>query len=99
MTREDVIARLSSLEQRLRSSGIAALYLFGSHARDEAAAGSDIDVFIDPADDSVFSLTDYSETYDVIEEALPDVEIGYSTREGLVPVYRARIERDAIRVF
>ncbi|WP_019906387.1 DNA processing protein DprA [Methylobacterium sp. 77] len=99
MTRADVIARLSSLEPRLRSSGVDALYLFGSHARDEAGAGSDVDVFVDPIDENAFSLTEYSATYDVIEDALPGVEIGYSTRDGLVPVYRAHIERDAIRIF
>ena len=36
MKRADVIARLKETEPTLRSFGVAALYLFGSHARDEA---------------------------------------------------------------
>ena len=99
MTRNEIIIRLRSVEPQLRSSGVAALYLFGSHARGEAGPKSDVDVFVDPVDESAFSLDDFSVTYDALEGALPGIEIGYSTRDGLVPVYRPHIERDAIRVF
>jgi hypothetical protein len=36
MRRDDVIARLKKTEPALRAFGVNALYLFGSHARDEA---------------------------------------------------------------
>ena len=36
MRRVDVIAKLKQAEPALRSFGVASLYLFGSHARDEA---------------------------------------------------------------
>jgi predicted nucleotidyltransferase len=57
MRRDDVIARLKQTEPALRGFGVAALYLFGSHARDEAKPDSDVDVFIDVAPDAAFSLS------------------------------------------
>jgi predicted nucleotidyltransferase len=36
MNRNEVIAKLQAVEPRLRAHGVAALYLFGSYARDEA---------------------------------------------------------------
>ena len=49
MRRDDVIAKLKQTGPALRGFGVAALYLFGSHARDEASPESDVVVFIDPA--------------------------------------------------
>ncbi len=42
-----MIAKLKAAEPALRAHGAAALYLFGSYARNEARPGSDVDVFID----------------------------------------------------
>ena len=69
MTRADVILRLRSLEPQLRSCGVAALYLFGSHARDEAGSASDVDMFVDPSDDDAFGLHAFNHTYDLLERA------------------------------
>ncbi len=99
MTRAEAIARLKTAEPALRLGGVEALYLFGSHARDEARADSDLDIFIDPADENAFGLAPFMETLAVLEQAFPGVELGYSTRDGIVPCYRPYIERDAIRVF
>jgi predicted nucleotidyltransferase len=49
MNRNEVIAKLKAAEPQLRAHGVAALYLFGSYARDEARQDSDVDVFVDPA--------------------------------------------------
>lgn len=35
-------------EAKLPGVGVAALYLFGSHAQNEARADSDVDVLVDP---------------------------------------------------
>lgn len=99
MTRDDAIRRLLSVEADLRARGIAALFLFGSRARDEAEPQSDLDVFVDPADERSFDLAAFDETYALVERAFPEIPVGYSTRDGLVPVFRSHIEREAIRVF
>jgi uncharacterized protein len=44
MRRSEVIARLKEAEPAIRALGGQALYLFGSHAREEAVANSGIDV-------------------------------------------------------
>lgn len=100
MRREDVITRLKKTEPALRGFGVAALYLFGSHARDEAGADSDIDVFVDVAPDASFGLRPYMGAFRVLEDAFDrKMEIGYSTRDALSPYIRANVERDALRVF
>ncbi len=100
MRRLDVITKLKAAEPTLRAQGVGALYLFGSHARDEAEPDSDIDVFVDPASDERFGFLDFMEAYETIRKAFgQNVEIGYSTREGLSRYIRKDIEREAVRVF
>ncbi len=100
MRREDVIARLRKTEPALRAFGVAGLYLFGSHARNEAGSDSDIDVFIDVAPGVSFGLRPYMGAFRVLEDAFEHkAEIGYSTRDALSPYIRADVERDALRIF
>jgi predicted nucleotidyltransferase len=99
MTRADVINRLKAVEAPLREQGIAALYLYGSYARDEAEPASDLDVFVDPANEDGFGLTPLLNTLAVLEQTFPGVDIGYGTRDNIVPAYRPYIERSAVRVF
>ena len=47
MKREDALARLRRHEADLRRMGVKRLYLFGSTARGEARANSDVDLFYD----------------------------------------------------
>lgn len=100
MRRDEIIARLKDTEPKLREFGVAALYLFGSHARDEARADSDVDVFVDPASDASFGFLRYMDAYETIRKSVGDeIEVGYSTRDGLSPYIRANVENEAIRVF
>jgi uncharacterized protein len=99
MNRQHVIDTLKSLEPRLRARGVAALYLYGSYARDEARPDSDIDVFVDPATDDFYDLEPFTEAFLDIQAALSDRQIGYGTRAGLSRYIRADVERQAIRVF
>jgi uncharacterized protein len=99
MNRAEIIAKLRAIEPQLRAHGVAALYLFGSYARDEAHPDSDVDVFVDPVDDNTFGLIPLFSSRAVVESTLPGMDIAYSTRASIVPLYRPYIERDAIRVF
>jgi predicted nucleotidyltransferase len=100
MRRDDVIARLKETEPALREFGVAALYLFGSHARDEAGPDSDIDVFVDVEPDARFGLSPYVGAFRVLEDAFDHkAAVGYSTRDALSPYIRADVERDALRIF
>jgi predicted nucleotidyltransferase len=100
MRREDVIARLKRTEPALRAFGVGALYLFGSHARGEAGQHSDVDVFVDPAPGKEFGFIPFMEAYEALQDAFDrEMEIGYSTREGLSPYVRRDVEHEAVRIF
>ena len=97
MRRDEAIAKLKSSEHALRAQGIAALYLFGSHARDNADPDSD---FVDPVSGEDFGFLPFMRAYETIRKAFGDeIEIGYSTREGLDQYVRADMEREAVRIF
>ena len=98
MRRSEVIQRLKEAEPAIRGRGGQALYLFGSHARDEAGPDSDIDVFIDKDRSRRFGFDEFMDIYFLLRERLGE-KVDYSTREGLSPALRAEIEREAIRVF
>jgi predicted nucleotidyltransferase len=99
MNRTEIITKLRSVEPALRAHGVGALYLFGSYARDEAAPASDVDVFVDPASEAFYGLDHYMGALEALQDALPGVEIGYSTRDGLSKYIRPDVERLAVRVF
>jgi predicted nucleotidyltransferase len=98
MKRDEVISRLKEAESALRARGAAALYLFGSHARDEARPDSDVDVFIDKDRSRKFGFDEYMDIYLLLQERLGH-NVDYGTREGLHPVLKDAIEREALRVF
>jgi hypothetical protein len=98
MNRAEVVATLKEAEPKLRSFGVAALYLFGSHARDEARSDSDVDLFIDKDKSRPFGFDEFMDAYLLLKERLGE-NIDYGTREGLHPMLRAAIEQEAVRVF
>lgn len=99
MRRDDVIARLKAAEPDIRAFGIGELHLFGSVARDEADEASDVDLFVEPSTPAFYHLRNYMGAYRRLLEALPGMEVGYSTREGLSRHVRPSVDRDTIRVF
>ncbi len=75
--------------------GLKRLSLFGSVARNEAAAGSDVDVlaeFIGPADFDTFMELKFH------LEKLLDAQVDLVTDKALRPRLRPIIEREAIHV-
>lgn len=99
MNRTDVLNRLKSAEPALRAQGVAALYLYGSYARDEARRDSDLDILVELSPDQECDLTRYLAPYHLLQEFFPGTEIGYGTRDNIVDHYRPYIENSAIRVF
>src|SRR5256885_2131823 len=58
MNRSEAINKLKSCAEAIKERGATSLYLFGSAARDEARADSDLDLFIDYDPRKKFSLVD-----------------------------------------
>ncbi len=97
MRRSETTTRLRANAERLRAAGVAALYLFGSTARDDAGPDSDVDLFFDPADPR-FNLFDVMAVRDAVE-AMLGCKVDVMTRSSLHPYLRPRIEAEALLVF
>jgi uncharacterized protein len=97
MTRDEVIARIRSRADDIRSLGAGAVFLFGSAARDEMREDSDIDVFIDREPGARFTYVELTNLLFLLEEEFGR-KIDLTTRGGLRPRSRARIEASAVRV-
>jgi predicted nucleotidyltransferase len=97
MQRDDVISTLRQHEAELRGLGVEHLYLFGSTAREEATARSDVDLFFDYQKGKLglFQLMEIQEQASRILGVKTDI----TTRDGLHELLRHRIEASAVQVF
>lgn len=98
MERDEVIATLRAHEPELKAAGIVRLSLFGSTARNEAGAGSDIDLLAAFDDAHRLSLLDLIG----IENRLSDL-LGRTVdliEEGtLKPRSQRSVSREAVLAF
>jgi len=99
MKRSEIIAKLRQAEPDLRTHGVAALYLFGSYARDEAGPESDVDLFVDKVPGKAFGFDELMGSYRAVRSALPGIEVSFGTREGLSKYVRDEVEKKAMRIF
>jgi predicted nucleotidyltransferase len=94
----EVVAKLREHGPDLRTRGIRHLYVFGSVARGNARADSDVDLAIEVDPTSDFSLiTLGSVTADIEKWLQRSVDLG--ERSMLRPSLHADFEGDAVRVF
>ena len=82
--------RLQSIAQRYGASNLA---VFGSVARDEAKATSDVDLLVDlPPGTSLFQRAEFKQEL----EALLQLDVDLIRRRNLKPSLRDRVEAEAI---
>jgi predicted nucleotidyltransferase len=98
MNRTEAVTRLKGCAAAVKARGATSLYLFGSAARNEARADSDLDLFIDYDPQQKFSLVDLVGIKHVLEDSL-GVPVDVTTRDSLHPMLRDDIEKSALRVF
>jgi predicted nucleotidyltransferase len=83
--------------EAIRAFGVTELYLYGSAARDEAGAESDIDLFVD-VDYDRFGFVAFMD----LREFMGNVfgrKVDLTTRNALHPDLKEDIVRSAIKVF
>jgi predicted nucleotidyltransferase len=97
MKREAVMRILRGHQGELRRLGVASLYLFGSTARDEAQAASDVDLYFD-YDHPKFSLIELADLQRRLTELL-GAPTDVMSRGSLHPRLRPAIEQSAVQVF
>src|SRR5215472_9262983 len=98
MGRDQVIALLRLHQDDLRRRGVLHAALFGSVARGEATASSDIDLLIDLDPAALIDLFGYVE----ITQYLGDLfaaPVDVTNRKQLKALVRANAEREAVSAF
>jgi len=94
----DVLETLRAHESELRLLGVSHAAVFGSLARGEASADSDVDVLVELDEDRSMGIFEYARLKLHINEIL-DGAGDVVNRRTLKPLLRDNILRDAIHAF
>ncbi|MFI5402594.1 MAG: nucleotidyltransferase family protein [Planctomycetota bacterium] len=96
MTKRDILDRIAKHAPDLRERfGVKGLWLFGSAARDQARADSDVDMVVEFAGPPTFDA--YMDLKFRLEEIL-GVRVDLVTRGAIRPTLKERIEKDSVLV-
>lgn len=98
MDRTEIITVLRRHEEVLHRKGVAHAALFGSRARGDGGAGSDIDILIDLRPDARLSVFDYVGLKEYIAD-LFDETVDVVNGKGLKPYLRQAVLDDAVYAF
>lgn len=98
MKREEIIARLRDHETELRARGVRHVALFGSVARGEATATSDIDIIVDLDPAAPVGLFAYAGLKRFIADLFPE-RVDVVNLEALKPALRRPALADTIYAF
>jgi uncharacterized protein len=98
MTRDEIIAKLRSTAPALHAEGVTKLAIFGSRARGDARSDSDLDVLLEVAPDSRFSLLNLIGVEHIIKD-VTGLPAQATMRRSLEPRMAERIADDIIEVF
>ena len=94
----EVLRTLKAHEAELRRRGVRHAAVFGSVARGEARAGSDIDVLVDLDPERPMGIFEYARLKLYVGELLGGAG-DVANRKTLKPLLRERILREAINTF
>jgi predicted nucleotidyltransferase len=98
MTRDEALARLRPYEPEFRSSGVSALFLFGSASRNEGDRNSDVDLLCYLRDSDNLGLLDFVRLKDKMSDVLA-CPVDLVERRTVRPRIWQRIEPELVRVF
>jgi predicted nucleotidyltransferase len=98
MNRQEILDRLRENERALRERGVEHAALFGSRARGDERADSDIDIMVEIAPQANIGLFEYVGIKHYLEDLFA-TRVDIANRAYLKPLVRPRAERDAIYAF
>jgi predicted nucleotidyltransferase len=93
-----IVARLRSIQPEIRAQGVTRLAVFGSRARGDARADSDLDILVDATPQGQMPPFDLFKVQHLIEDAT-GITTQISIRELLKPRMAERIADDLVEVF
>jgi predicted nucleotidyltransferase len=94
---QDLVKTIRALKDPIRARGAIGLYLYGSRQRGDFRHDSDLDIFVEYDPSSDFSIVELSGIKRLLEEAL-GLDVHITTRRGLNPAFRAKVESTAVKV-
>ena len=105
MTQQELIEKLQLLKPVLKKEGITLLGIFGSYARNEQTAQSDVDILYDIDDPKAFAkrfggfgaFTRLEELKSYIAQQL-NTEVDFVAKKGLNSVSKKYVEKDLLYV-
>ncbi len=95
MRRDDILRKLATAKAELKQHGVCRVRLFGSAARDDAGAASDVDLLVE-FDDRPVGLFEMTRLQRRLEQLLEVEHVDLVTPAGLHPALRQRVEAEAI---
>ena len=95
MSKDKVLKLIRSHKKKLNSFNVKSLALFGSAAREESSALSDVDILVEFQDKATFDQ--YMKLKFFLEDIL-DCPVDLVTRKALKPRIRDSVEREALHV-
>ncbi|GLR65426.1 hypothetical protein GCM10010909_01040 [Acidocella aquatica] len=101
-TRSELLEVLRAHEAELRADGVETMTLFGSMARDDATAGSDVDLAVRPGKGFSAGGFDHFGRLEALRgrlRALLGCEVDLVEETALRPRLRQVIEREGLRAF
>ena len=98
LSRDALVAALTGLEPALRAEGVTSLALFGSRARGDNRADSDIDLLIEVDKERPFSLLNLIGVAHVVQDGVGG-RADIVMRRSLEPRFRGEVDADQVMIF
>lgn len=98
MTRKEALRRLTRNREKLRAYDVRHISVFGSTARDEATAHSDVDLLVQFEPTAPVGLFTFVRLQDYLADVM-DTRIDLATAGALRPEMRDEILAEAVRAF
>jgi predicted nucleotidyltransferase len=98
ITLDTIVAKLREIEPAIKALGVTRLAVFGSRARGDARADSDLDILVDSTSRGQTPPFDLFKVQNLIEDTT-GVSTQISMRDMLKPRMAERIADDLVEVF
>lgn len=98
MNREQLASKITSVRQALESEGVVHIALFGSRARGDFRADSDVDILLDVASDAKFSILNLVGVEEIIERTT-GLKSNAFMRRSLGDGFKTSVAKDIVEIF